>query len=127
LRSRGLLLAVFTGKGRRTTLITLDMIGIRQFFDMIVTGSDVRHHKPSADGIRSVMAAFGLGPEEVLMVGDAVSDVQAAREAGVRIAAVLWDSYGRDSVMQMDVDYRFDNVAKFDAWLRENLSGARVG
>jgi phosphoglycolate phosphatase-like HAD superfamily hydrolase len=61
------------------------------------------------------------------MVGDAVSDVQAAREAGVRIAAVLWDSYGRDSVMQMDVDYRFDNVAKFDAWLRENLSGARVG
>ena len=41
LKNKGLRLAVFTGKGRRTTLITLDKIGVTHFFDMIVTGTVV--------------------------------------------------------------------------------------
>ena len=32
-------------------------------------------------------------------------------KAGVRVAAVLWDSYARDKVVEMDADYRFDDEA----------------
>ena len=118
LKSKGIILAVFTGKGKRTTLITLQKLGITSYFDLIVTGSDVENHKPSADGIRKVLKTFKLKPDEVLMVGDSVSDVKASHKAGVQIAAVLWDSYGRDRVMQMDVDYRFHDVYEFSTWLK---------
>jgi phosphoglycolate phosphatase-like HAD superfamily hydrolase len=52
------------------------------------------------------------------MVGDAVADIKAAREAGVKVAAVLWDSYGKDKVLQMDVDYQFHSVKEFSDWLK---------
>ncbi len=126
LKSNGLLLAIFTGKGKRSTLISLDILGIKNYFDIIVTGNDVDNHKPSADGIRKVMARFGLEPEQVLMVGDAVADIKAAREAGVKVAAVLWDSYGKDKVLQMDVDYQFHSVKEFSDWLKVAILGLTI-
>ncbi len=121
LKDRGMLLAVFTGKGKRTTLITLERLGIKKYFDLIVTGSDVENHKPSGEGIRKVMSTFHLRPDEVLMVGDAVSDVKAAHEAGIPVAAVLWDSYGKSAVVEMDIDYRFHTVEEFAVWLKNAI------
>lgn len=123
LQGCGVVLAVFTGKGKRSTLITLEKIGIKQFFDMVVTGHDVREHKPSADGIRKVLQRFGCSPDEALMVGDAVADVKAAQEAEVPMAAVLWDSYAREKVELMEVDYKFYSVADFSAWIRNVIHG----
>jgi pyrophosphatase PpaX len=122
LKKRGLILAIFTGKGKQSTLISLEMLGIKKYFDLIVTGNDVENHKPSADGIRRVVKQFGLEPEQVIMVGDAVADVRAAQEAGVRIAAVLWDSYGKEKVMAMNVDFMFHTVAGFSRWLNTTLT-----
>ncbi|MDI6766628.1 MAG: HAD-IA family hydrolase [Bacteroidota bacterium] len=118
LKSEGLILAIFTGKGKRTALIILEKIGIKNYFDMIITGSDVINYKPSADGIHKVMTRFGLEHEQVLMVGDSVADVKAAHEAGVKIAVVLWDSYGKDKVLQMESDYIFHDVSEFEGWLK---------
>ena len=117
LKQHELLLALFTGKGKRTTLITLEKFGIKNFFDLIVTGNDVEKYKPSADGIHRVMKRFELQPDEVLMVGDAVSDLKAANEAGVAMAAVLWDSYAKEIVMGMDADFHFHSVQEFAGWL----------
>jgi len=118
LKERGALIALFTGKGIKTAVITMEKLGMKNFFDMVVTGSDVVNHKPSAEGIQKIINRFGLDPKNVLMVGDAVADVKAAREAGVSIAAVVWDSYGKDSVLAMEVDYLFHSVKEFDRWIR---------
>ncbi|MBI4429003.1 MAG: HAD family hydrolase [Ignavibacteriales bacterium] len=80
IKDHGKLLALFTGKGTHTTSITLDEFGLRQYFDYIVTGNDVEKHKPSAEGIHRIMSHFALQPDEVLMVGDALSDIKAAHE-----------------------------------------------
>ncbi len=118
LKKKGAHVALFTGKGVDTTSITLDKFGLTPYFDYVVTGSDVTNHKPSAEGIRKILNHFGLQPEDVLMVGDAVPDVKASHEAGVRIAAVLWDSYGKDKVLQMKTDFVFHDVKEFSDWLR---------
>lgn len=121
LKRRGVRLAVFTGKGRETTTITMEKFGLGPYFDYVVTGSDVVNHKPSAEGIHKIMKHFGLRPEEVLMVGDSVGDVKASREAGAKIAAVLWDSYSKEKVLQMKTDYVFHDVAEFSEWLRRQF------
>ncbi len=124
LKGEGLLLAVFTGKGRNTALISLGLFGVKAYFDMVVTGSDVVNHKPSGEGIRNVMKTFQLRPEEVLMVGDSVADVKAARDAGVKVAAVLWDSYAKEQVLGMGVDYAFNSVLEFENWIKSTLRPA---
>jgi HAD superfamily hydrolase (TIGR01509 family) len=118
LKKQGLFLAVFTGKGRRTTDVTLGHLGLMQYFDIIVTGDDVHQHKPSAEGIRRILSELRVLPEEALMVGDSVSDVKAAREAGVGMAAVVWDSYAKNEVMGMGVEHLFHEVKDFAAWLQ---------
>lgn len=127
LHQQRILLAVFTGKGKRSARITLERLGIIHYFDLIITGNDVEHYKPSADGIRRVMKTFALEPAQVLMVGDAVADVHASHEAGVAIAAVVWDSYGKDHVLQMNVDYLFHNVEDFSEWIRKIIPHHRIG
>ena len=117
--------AVFTGKGNRTTQITLEECHIEKYFDCVVTGTDVTKHKPSSEGLRIIMDRLGLHPSEMLMVGDAVVDIVAAREAGIRMAAVVWDSYGKDAVLRLKADFVFHTVADFHVWLTEQLSGSK--
>lgn len=121
LKQQGVLMAVFTGKGRYSTLITLTEFNIKNYFDIIVTGNDVTNHKPSGEGINKILNYFGLSAENVLMVGDAVADIKASHEAGVPVAAVVWDSYGKDRVIKMDVDYLFDDVEKLKGFLIESI------
>jgi len=122
LKSRGIRLAVFTGKGIRTTTITLEALGLSRYFDLVVSGTDVVNYKPHPEGIRKVIATFDVKPEQVLMVGDALTDVRASRAAGVRIAAVVWDSYDRDGVLQADSDIVFHNVGEMMDWFRSHIN-----
>ncbi len=119
LKSNDVIIGLFTGKGRRATKISLEQFDIKQYFDVTMTGDDVDEFKPSGDGIKKIMQKFSLQPDVVLMVGDAVADFTASREAGVEIASVVWDSYGKNDVMQLSSDYLFHNVDEFFDWLQK--------
>ena len=122
LKESGKLLALFTGKGSGTAMITLQEFHIEKYFDYIVTGNDVVKHKPSSEGLLKIMEHFALLPDELLMVGDAVSDVKAAHEAGVKIAAVMWDSYAKEKVLQMKTDFVFNDTKGFQDWLNAQFN-----
>jgi HAD superfamily hydrolase (TIGR01509 family) len=121
LRAQGVTLAVFTGKGTHTTRITLEAIGLTGLFHVVVTGNDVERFKPSGEGIRNILAATKTPPEQALMVGDSLSDVKAARDAGVAVASVLWNAYAPDDVLAAHPDHVFYAVPEFAAWIREHV------
>jgi HAD superfamily hydrolase (TIGR01549 family) len=122
LKSKGFPLGIFTGKGRQAALITLQKIGAVKYFDLIVTGDDVTNHKPSAEGILKFVNQFGLNNENVLMIGDSVGDVKASKEAGVKIASVLWDSHREEKVKTMKSDYYFHSVDELREFLNQYLT-----
>ena len=105
-----ILLSIFTGKGRTSALITLDELGLTSYFDIIVSGDDVENHKPSPEGIIMFLSKHNLDPKEVLMIGDAPSDIIAANECGVEIASVVWDSYAEDEVQKLNSKNLFHSV-----------------
>ena len=110
LKSKKFPLGIFTGKGREATMITLRKLGVDHYFDLIVTGDDVTNHKPSAEGILKFVNHLGLKNERVLMIGDSVSDVKASKEAGIKVASALWDSYAHEKVKSLQSDYYFYSV-----------------
>ncbi|RPI66005.1 MAG: HAD family hydrolase [Ignavibacteriales bacterium] len=118
LKDKGVLLSIYTGKGKEAASITLKKIECYDFFDMIITGDDVKNHKPSGEGILKFINKYKLDPEKVLMIGDAPSDIKAARAAGVKIASVVWDSYAKEEVLKHDTDYIFHSVAELEAFLK---------
>ena len=123
LKDHGVRLAVFTGKGRRTANITLEELGIAHYFEMVVTGNDVVRHKPDPEGISRILSAFGVPPGETIMVGDSMADVRASRQAGVAVAAVLWDAYDRQRVLDAGLDLVFETVPAFMDWCRSRVDG----
>jgi HAD superfamily hydrolase (TIGR01509 family) len=50
---------------------------------LIVGREDVRRLKPDPEGVRLVLAHFGVEPRHAALIGDTYHDVQAARAAGV--------------------------------------------
>ena len=117
LKNKKFTLGIFTGKGREATMITLKKIGVDHYFDLIVTGDDVANHKPSADGILKFVNHFKLKNERVLMIGDSVSDVKASKEAGIKVASALWDSYAHEKVKTLQSDYYFYSVEELKEFL----------
>jgi len=110
IKSSNILLSIFTGKGRTSALITLDESGLTKYFDLIVSGDDVDKHKPSPEGIHNFLEMFNLNPKDVLMIGDAPSDIIAANEAGVDVASVVWDSYSEAEVRKLNNKSIFHTV-----------------
>jgi pyrophosphatase PpaX len=121
IKSKQILLSIFTGKGREAATITLKILEIYIYFDLIVTGDDVMEHKPSPEGIIKFIAHYNLKRERVLMVGDSPSDILAAHEAGVKIASVVWDSYAKDEVLRLNSDYVFETVEELTAFIKCNV------
>ena len=121
LKDKKILLSIFTGKGRKSSIITLEELGIIDYFDMIVTGDEVINHKPAPDGIISFLAKYNLKKDEVLMIGDSAGDVKASRDAGVKIASALWDSYATEKVKQLSSDYYFNTVGELKEFLIQHI------
>ena len=90
-RVRGLRTGMMTGKGRRSTLITLDALGVTELLDAVVTGDEAPAPKPDPSGLLLVLEKLGVPPERAVYVGDSLADAGTARAAGARIAAALWD------------------------------------
>ncbi len=114
-----IVLGLFTGKGRISTEITLEKFELNKYFSVVVTGHDVTQHKPSGEGIERALKQMSVSAKDALMIGDSVADVRASREAGVDIAAVLWDSYTYDKMIKLDTHYRFLSIDEFHRWIDE--------
>jgi len=110
IHSIGIKLSIFTGKGRTSALITLDETDLTKYFDLIISGDDVNNHKPDPEGIIRFIQMYNLKPQNVLMIGDAPSDIIAANNAGVEIASVVWDSYAEDEVKKLNSKNVFHSV-----------------
>jgi pyrophosphatase PpaX len=120
LKERDIRLSVYTGKGSTAAAITLKKLGIYDYFDMIVTGDDIEGHKPSAEGVQVFVDKYNLDKNRVVIVGDAVADIKAARNSGIKSASVIWDSYAKEKVLAMGSDYLFNTVEELKEFLEEN-------
>jgi HAD superfamily hydrolase (TIGR01662 family) len=106
---KGYKLAIFTN----TTLISLkrDLKDIDlNMFSVIVSEDSVEHKKPSGEGITRVLSRLHIRPQEAVYVGDSVVDIQAARDAGCRAAALLCGMGLRIHLEKERPDWLFQNL-----------------
>ncbi|HID10632.1 MAG TPA: HAD family hydrolase [Candidatus Latescibacteria bacterium] len=81
LRTMGVRTALVTNSSRICVEIVLERLRFRP--DAVLSREDGRI-KPAPDLVKKAVAALGARPEETLMVGDGIYDLEAARAAGVR-------------------------------------------
>ena len=125
LRARGLKIGVLTRNGLPAIRRALSRFrGLdADDFDVIVTRDDRIPIKPAPDGVRHAAAAMGVPPEQTLLVGDFVLDMQAGRAAGSLTAFLTNGDEGelaghaaheRDLPEEDDCDFVVHSLAELD-------------
>lgn len=101
-RDKGLKIAVATSADEVKMNINLDSIGLSENdFDATVNGLEVEHKKPAPDIFIEAARKIDLSPQNCLVVEDAISGVQAAKEAGAKCLALL-GSFSENELAQAD-------------------------
>ena len=89
LSSAKMRLGIVTRNSHANAMETLRECGLDAFFrPCCVLGREVAQPKPDPTGLQSLMAHWNQEPDDVVMVGDYLFDLQAGRAAGTATAYV---------------------------------------
>jgi phosphoglycolate phosphatase len=83
LRQQGVATALLTNKEGAFAHRLLALHDLVSEFDIIVAGDTLPVKKPHPDVVLHALQALGAAPDEALLVGDSITDVRTARNAGV--------------------------------------------
>jgi beta-phosphoglucomutase family hydrolase len=76
-------MSVGTGGHREAVEKTLEIVGIRDYFEIIVTANDVTNHKPHPETFLKCAEMMGVAPSECEVFEDGDLGIEAARRAGM--------------------------------------------
>ncbi|MGI6072226.1 MAG: beta-phosphoglucomutase [Lachnospiraceae bacterium] len=90
LRERGYKLAI--GSSSKNAKFILDRIGLGDFFDAVVDGTDITHSKPDPEVFLKAAAKLGVPPENCVVVEDAKAGIMAAVAGNMTAFALHGDA-----------------------------------
>ena len=81
---------------------------IEDFFDFVITKSDIKAQKPSSKIFRKALRLLEIKPEEAIMVGDrADRDIKGARAFGIK---TVFAKYGNLKVKNSGADFEINKI-----------------
>lgn len=109
---RGLLLTIASSRFRGSLMGFLDDMNLRGYIPYVVSVNDVEHPKPAPDMVLKTLADNALRPDEAVVVGDTVFDIQMAHNAGVRAVGVTYGNGSRSELEAAGAEYVIDEFTQ---------------
>ncbi len=110
LKASGYRLACITNKAEKFTLPLLRDTGLRDYFELILSGDSLPRTKPDPLPLLFACEQFGVRPDQMLLIGDSQNDAQAARAAGCHIFCVPYGYNHGEPVEKLDLDRVVESV-----------------
>lgn len=115
LTSEGIRLAIVSTKRNDMVERALQLMNIRNYFEVVVGLDDVTNAKPDPEPVKLALSRLGVEPAEAIMVGDNFHDIISARAAGVDSVAVAWSLKGIDYLKAFEpvyVAHQMEDITK---------------
>ncbi len=80
--------AIGSSTERANLDLLLDLMELRRYFGVIVSGEEVTHGKPDPAIFLLAAQRLGLAPEDCIVIEDALVGIEAAHAAGMAVLAV---------------------------------------
>ncbi len=104
LHQAGYRMACITNKGEKFTLPLLEATGLRGYFELVLCGDTLPRRKPDPLPLLHACEQFGITPPDMVLIGDSLNDVQAARAAGCHVLCVPYGYNEGGDVRELDCD-----------------------
>lgn len=98
LKNSGKRLGIVTSRRRPSLEMMLEITGLGDIFDILVTPEDTSRHKPDAEPTRFALEKLGALPSQSILTGDAHYDICSGASAGTDTAFVGWSHITRESL-----------------------------
>ncbi|MDR1747493.1 MAG: HAD-IA family hydrolase [Spirochaetaceae bacterium] len=118
LYDRGMKMGVVSNKPLDLSHCILSHFGLERFFGSVVGPESTQQLKPDPDGILFALKELKGFPAKTLMVGDADTDIQAARAARVISCAFTGGFGDREALLAENADIIIDSMGE--------LTGSRI-
>ncbi|HET6970830.1 MAG TPA: phosphoglycolate phosphatase [Phenylobacterium sp.] len=122
LKARGAKLAVCTNKRTDLSIALLETLGLARRFDAVIGADATPAIKPDPRHLQAAVDAVGGAMDRAILVGDAATDVGAARAAGAGLILVSF-GYTETPAAQLHPDILIDRFDQLTAAC-ERLLGA---
>lgn len=104
MKAAGFRLGCITNKVMRYTAPILKSSGLAPYFEIVLAGDTLPEKKPHPMPLLHSAQFFGVPIAQLLLVGDSLSDAQAARAAGCPIVCVPYGYNHGEPVETLNVD-----------------------
>ena len=105
LKSKGVKMCVATVTDRPIVEDVLVRLGIRDFFDEILTCAEVGYNKETPHIYRAALEVLGMSKEETVVFEDALHALMTAKNDGFKVAAVYDKHETKQAQMKENGDY----------------------
>lgn len=109
---RGCKLGVVTNKPAAFTDELLEQMGLSHWFGITVSGDTLSVKKPAPEPLHHALRELGGDAGKALMVGDSVTDVRAAQNAGLPVVAVRYGYNYGDPIDSLGAEIVVDSLAE---------------
>lgn len=116
LRENHIIVALITGKGKKSCDITLEKLKLKDDFDEIATGSEKNPNK--AEAILLLMEKYSVKVDEFYYIGDTVADVIACKKVGVTCLSASWAELSDNKkLLKINPSYVFESISELSEFI----------
>jgi len=114
LAARGIPMAIASSRGQHSLEMLVRRLGINTFIppEHCFGLETAARPKPAPDIMYVILGRLGVKPEETLVIGDTVYDIEMGRNAGCHTCAVTYGNQSADTLAGAYPDYIIDDLRK---------------
>ena len=112
LQTTGVRLGCVTNKASQFTLPLLKNLGVDDYFEIVICGDMVERKKPDPQSLLMAAEQLQTEPRASMMIGDSMSDVNAARAAGFQIVCMSYGYNHGEDIRDYDPDAVVDSMTE---------------
>ena len=112
LKTTGVRLGCVTNKASQFTLPLLQDLGVHDYFEVVICGDMVERKKPDPMPLLQAAEQLETEAKASMMLGDSMSDVNAARAAGFQIVCMSYGYNHGEDIRDYDPDAVIDCMAE---------------
>ncbi|HDR1876087.1 TPA: HAD-IA family hydrolase [Pasteurella multocida] len=108
LKEAGKTTAIITSKKTDVARLNAQTLGLLPYIDVVIGSDLVKEYKPHPEGIFTALHALGVTVAQlsnVIMIGDAVSDIKMGQAANIDTCAVTWGAHSEQALKQASPNY----------------------
>jgi phosphoglycolate phosphatase len=110
--SNGVTITVASSRGKDSLLILLKKLGIIEYVTLILGEEDVENKKPAPDVVLRILKETKTLPENALVVGDTIYDIEMGQRAECLTCGVTYGNHSEIHLKKQGADFIINDFIK---------------